>query len=119
MYDGAHSLLTLEFKRTKGLLTVYYLYTIDIVCKNLPAEDFNTLEYEEKKPGHHTVKYVHAWQWTPWDLLKLHLFEGSTCRERPEKFSDVGDMNAWLMSIFLQHVWVRRSVKFCVDPVFF
>eukprot|EP00392_Amoebophrya_sp_AT5.2_P003898 g3903.t1 len=84
-------------KSFPGLLTVYYLYTIDIVCKNLPAEDFNTLEYEEKKPGHHTVKYVHAWQWTPWDLLKLHLFEGSTCRERPEKFSDVGEMNAWLM----------------------
>ncbi|CAD7925517.1 unnamed protein product [Amoebophrya sp. A120] len=82
-----------ESKSFPGLLTLYYLYTVDVVCDNLPADDFNTLEYDGKQK----LKYVHAWQWTSWELLKLHLFEGSTCRERPEKFDSVDTMKAWLM----------------------
>ncbi|CAD7964207.1 unnamed protein product [Amoebophrya sp. A25] len=84
-----------QSKSFPGLFTVYYLYTVDIVCENLPAGDFNTLEYE-KKAGAWQVKYVHAWQWTAWNLLKLHLFEGSTCRERPQKFESVEAMKEWL-----------------------
>ncbi|CAK0825008.1 unnamed protein product, partial [Prorocentrum cordatum] len=40
---------TIEIETSKsypGLMTMYHLYTVDIVCSGLPTVDFNTLEFE-------------------------------------------------------------------------
>merc|ERR1712224_950536 len=40
---------TIEIEVSKsypGLLTMYHLYTVDIVCTGLPVVDFNTLEFD-------------------------------------------------------------------------
>jgi len=60
-------------KSYPGLLTVYHLYTVDILCSGLPDVDFSTLEFtEQNAQGHRHLKYVHAWSWVhePDDVTK-------------------------------------------------
>eukprot|EP00928_Gymnodinium_smaydae_P033809 TRINITY_DN24112_c0_g2_i3.p1 TRINITY_DN24112_c0_g2~~TRINITY_DN24112_c0_g2_i3.p1 ORF type:complete len:734 (+),score=79.23 TRINITY_DN24112_c0_g2_i3:100-2301(+) len=79
-----------------GLLTMYHLYTVDIVCSGLPGVNFNTLEFnhDEKK----SLKYIHAWVWLDWITIKRYLFEGSIMKERKKKGSyvDSSSMVPWL-----------------------
>ncbi|CAK0888621.1 unnamed protein product [Prorocentrum cordatum] len=61
---------TIEVEISKsfpGLLTMYHLYTVEIICSGLPGVDFNTLEYAEPgKDGERKLKYIHAWSWLEW-----------------------------------------------------
>lgn len=72
-----------ESKSFPGLLTVYNLYRVDIVCTGLPTLNFNTLEFNEPdKDGERKLKYMHAWVWLKLDVIQRYLFEGSTLKER-------------------------------------
>merc|ERR1740121_1019813 len=93
---------TLEVESSKsypGLLTVYHLYTVDIICSGLPDLDFNTLEYAEADDdGVRPLKYVHAWNWLDWSMIRRYLFEGSTLKERKRRgsFETDEDLEDWL-----------------------
>jgi len=70
-------------KSYPGLLTMYHLYTVDIICKGLPEVDFNTLEFDhEDKKGYRKLKYVHAWVWMGWPQIQRYLFKNSELKER-------------------------------------
>lgn len=93
---------TVEIEASKsypGLMTVYHLYTVDIVCEGLPAVDFNTLEFEGPgKDGRRHLKYIHAWVWLEWSMIQRYLFDGSELKERKSKgsFKSVQELEAWL-----------------------
>jgi len=93
---------TVEIEPSKsypGLLTMYNLYTVDIICGGLPDVDFNTLEFEhEDKNGHRRLKYVHAWIWLDWPQIQRCLFEGSQLKERTKRgtFKSAEVLEAWL-----------------------
>merc|ERR1712061_955252 len=77
---------TIEIEKSKsypGLLTMYHLYTVDIICKGLPIVDFNTLEFDhEDDRGRRNLKYIHAWVWLDWAQIQRYLFEGSELKQR-------------------------------------
>jgi len=93
---------TIEVELSKsypGLLTMYHLYTVDIVCSGLPTTDFNTLEFKEpNNEGTRKLKYVHAWIWLEWPKIQRYLFEGSKFKERKSKgsFKDPDSLADWL-----------------------
>jgi hypothetical protein len=103
------------------LLTMYHLYTVDIVCTGLPLADFNTLEFDHpegsvKRP----LKYVHAWVWMQWSEIQRYLFEGSTMKERKKKgsFTSSEDLKGWLELFNLDlEVWGEGHFK-SVDNLF-
>merc|ERR1719277_2953288 len=71
-----HTIEIEESKSYPGLLTMYHLYTVDIVCTGLPATDFNTLEFDHPdKFGRRNLKYVHAWVWLQWSQIQRYLYE--------------------------------------------
>ncbi|CAE7464771.1 HERC2 [Symbiodinium necroappetens] len=98
----------IELEKSKsypGLLTMYHLYTVDIVCTGLPLTDLNTLEFEHPdKDGKRKLKYIHAWVWLEWLQIQRYLFEGSELKETKRKgrrlswllLSDSGSTWRWL-----------------------
>ncbi|CAE7892638.1 HERC2 [Symbiodinium microadriaticum] len=98
----------IELEKSKsypGLLTMYHLYTVDIVCTGLPLTDLNTLEFEHPdKDGKRKLKYIHAWVWLEWPQIQRYLFEGSELKETKRKgrrlswllLSDSGSTWRWL-----------------------
>lgn len=94
-----HTIEIEESKSYPGLLTMYHLYTVDIVCTNLPSVDFNTLEFDhEDEHGHRKLKYIHAWVWLEWSQIHRYLFEGSTRKEIKSKgsFKDPDGLKKYL-----------------------
>lgn len=98
-----HTIEVTESSSYPGLLTLYHLYTVDIVCTNLPVVDFNTLEFSHRDLGEEfgirrSLKYVHAWVWLKWPQIKRYLFEGSELKERKTKgsFPDPASLESWL-----------------------
>jgi len=87
-YFDDHVIEVEASKSYPRLLTLYHLYTVDILCTGLPSVDFNTLEFEHGDAnGVRKLKYVHAWVWTEWPEIQRYLFEGSTLKERKTKGS--------------------------------
>lgn len=97
-----HSIEIEESKSFPGLLTMYHLYTVDIVCDNLPIEDFNTLEYDGGSPVQ-KLKYIHAWVWMGWNNIRKYLFEGSECKDTVSKgrFQNTAEMENWFAQFSL------------------
>jgi len=94
-----HTIELEESKSYPGLLTMYHLYTVDIVCSNLPSVDFNTLEFDhEDAQGKRKLKYVHAWVWLEWSQIQRYLFEGSELKERKTtgSFPNAEALHRWL-----------------------
>mmetsp|Transcript_20978 Transcript_20978/g.46203 ORF Transcript_20978/g.46203 Transcript_20978/m.46203 type:complete len:644 (+) Transcript_20978:82-2013(+) len=92
---------TIEVEISKsypGLLTMYHLYTVDIICSGLPNLDFNTLEFEHLEGGKKKLKYVHAWVWMEWSQIQRYLFEGSDLKESKTSgsFRDPESLVNWL-----------------------
>jgi hypothetical protein len=93
---------TVEIEISKsypGLMTVYHLYTVDILVKGLPITDFNTLEFDHvDKDGKRPLKYVHAWVWEQWGTIQRHLLQGSELKERKRKgdFKNPRELEDWL-----------------------
>jgi hypothetical protein len=93
---------TVEIEVSKsypGLMTVYHLYTVDIICDGLPPVDFNTLEFEHPdKDGNRKLKYIHAWVWLEWSMIQRYLFDGSEMKERKSKgsFKTPEELESWL-----------------------
>jgi len=93
---------TVEVEASKsypGLMTVYHLYTVDIICEGLPTVDFNTLEFEHPdKDGKRKLKYIHAWVWLEWGMIQRYLFDGSEMKERKSKgsFASPEELETWL-----------------------
>mmetsp|Transcript_15569 Transcript_15569/g.35710 ORF Transcript_15569/g.35710 Transcript_15569/m.35710 type:complete len:672 (-) Transcript_15569:114-2129(-) len=112
---------TVEFEESKsypGLLTMYNLYTVDIVCDGLPAVDFNTLEFDHPVAGKSPkLKYIHAWVWLEWSQIQRYLFEGSTLKERLTRgrFATASALHKWLGAFDLDlEMWgtgTYRSVE--------
>lgn len=113
---------TVEIETSKsypGLLTLYHLYTVDIICEGLPVVDFNTLEFEHYRGGnaYPKLKYIHAWVWLEWSQIQRYLFEGSSLKERKTKgsFSSANELRTWLGQFALDlDVWgtgTYRSVE--------
>lgn len=94
---------TVEIEASKsypGLLTVYHLYTVDIICTGLPTLNFNTLEFDAAdKDGRRKLKYIHAWVWLKWDAIQRYLLEGSAMKERIQKdtFKTADQLREWLI----------------------
>jgi len=94
-----HTIEVEESKSFLGLLTLYHLYTVDIVCSNLPVVDFNTLEFTHPdEAGRRKLKYVHAWVWLKWPQIKRYLLDGSKLKEKKTKgsFPDANSLSKWL-----------------------
>eukprot|EP00439_Symbiodinium_sp_Y106_P058221 s1027_g8.t1 len=94
-----HSIEIEQSKSYPGLVTVYHLYTVDIICTGLPTLNFNTLEFESpEQAGHRKLKYIHAWVWMKFESIQRYLFEGSVLKERIEKgtFSSSEQLADWL-----------------------
>lgn len=94
-----HTIELEESKSYPGLLTMYHLYTVDIICSGLPAVDFNTLEFNSPdKEGKVSLKYIHAWVWLEWAQIQRYLLEGSTMKERKQKdsFGNSDNLVEWL-----------------------
>jgi hypothetical protein len=82
-----------------GLVTMYHLYTVDIICRGLPEKDFNSLEFHgPDENGVRPLKYIHAWRWLEWSEIQRYLFEGSELKERKQRgcFQGEADLQAWL-----------------------
>eukprot|EP00929_Paragymnodinium_shiwhaense_P112056 TRINITY_DN80315_c0_g1_i1.p1 TRINITY_DN80315_c0_g1~~TRINITY_DN80315_c0_g1_i1.p1 ORF type:complete len:744 (-),score=178.89 TRINITY_DN80315_c0_g1_i1:127-2358(-) len=116
--------LTIEVEVSKsypGLLTMYYLYTVEIVCTGLPITDFNTLEFEAPdKNGDRKLKYVHAWVWLDWTTIRRYLLEGSKMKERKKKgsFNSAYDLLIWLKQFDMAlNCWGQGTNK-TVDDLF-
>lgn len=118
---------TIEIEVSKsypGLLTMYHLYTVDIICSGLPTVDFNTLEFDHPdEQGHRKLKYIHAWVWLDWSQIQRFLFEGSEMKERKTKgsFANAAAMRDWLSHFDIElDSWGRghcRSVNNLFDEV--
>jgi hypothetical protein len=109
---------TIEIEVSKsfpGLLTMYHLYTVEIVCSGLPGVDFNTLEYAPPdKEGVRKLKYIHAWSWLEWPQIQRYLFEGSERKETKKKgsFKDEAAFRAWLQQFDLDlDAWGQKGLK--------
>jgi hypothetical protein len=104
-----------ESKSYPGLLTMYHLYTVDIICSGLPRTDLNTLEFDHPdKNGHRKLKYVHAWVWLEWPKIQRYLFEGSKMREKKVKgsFVDATALATWLRQFNLDlDLWGKDNYK--------
>jgi hypothetical protein len=107
------------------LLTMYHLYTVDIVCTGLPKADFNTLEFDhpesEEPTAKRPLKYIHAWVWMEWSQIQRYLFEGSTMKERKQRgsFADIEDLTGWLDGFNLHlEAWGTGKFK-SVDELFY
>jgi len=102
-------------KSYPGLLTMYHLYTVDIICTGLPIVDLNTLEFDHPdKDGHRKLKYVHAWVWLEWPKIQRYLFEGSKLKERKVKgsFADATSLSLWLHQFALElDQWGKETFK--------
>merc|ERR1711971_53184 len=86
-------------KSYPGLLTMYHLYTVDIVCTGLGEDDLNTLEFDHPdKEGRRKLKYVHAWVWMEWPQIQRYLFEGSELKEQKcmGSFTNAEALRCWL-----------------------
>ncbi|CAJ1389826.1 unnamed protein product [Effrenium voratum] len=108
----------IELEKSKsypGLLTMYHLYTVDIICTGLPLTDLNTLEFEHPdKDGHRKLKYIHAWVWLEWPQIQRYLFEGSELKETKGKgsFADAAALTTWLSQFDLQmERWGKGTLK--------
>jgi hypothetical protein len=118
---------TIEIEISKsypGLLTMYHLYTVDIICTGLPSVDFNTLEFEhEDDQGNRALKYVHAWVWLCWPQIQRYLLEGSVLKETKKRgsFKDVDAFYSWLSQFDLDlDSWGKgqwRAVRDLYDEV--
>jgi len=113
---------TIELENSKsypGLLTMYHLYTVDIVCTGLPSVAFNTLEFDhEDENGNRPLKYIHAWVWLGWPQIQRYLLDGSDLKESKQKgsFKDVAAMEAWLGQFDLELTrWGKDSAKTSSD----
>mmetsp|Transcript_36235 Transcript_36235/g.112715 ORF Transcript_36235/g.112715 Transcript_36235/m.112715 type:complete len:949 (-) Transcript_36235:38-2884(-) len=87
------------------LLTLYHLYTVEIVCNGLPSMDFTTLEFDHPDDsGHRKLKYVHGWSWLEWSQIQRYLFEGSELKDRKVKgsFKNAEDLTSWLQQFDLE-----------------
>jgi hypothetical protein len=102
-------------KSYPGLLTMYHLYTVEIICTGLPIVDLNTLEFDhEDKNGHRKLKYVHAWVWLEWSKIQRYLFEGSKLKEKKTKgsFQDSKALESWLRQFSLDlDTWGQDTFK--------
>lgn len=102
-------------KSYPGLLTVYHLYTVDIICTGLPIVDLNTLEFDHPdEKGYRELKYVHAWVWLEWPKIQRFLFEGSSLKEKKKKgsFPDVSALGQWLRQFSLDlDCWGKETFK--------
>eukprot|EP00747_Dinoflagellata_sp_TGD_P191647 gnl/TRDRNA2_/TRDRNA2_55319_c0_seq1.p1 gnl/TRDRNA2_/TRDRNA2_55319_c0~~gnl/TRDRNA2_/TRDRNA2_55319_c0_seq1.p1 ORF type:complete len:330 (-),score=83.46 gnl/TRDRNA2_/TRDRNA2_55319_c0_seq1:241-1230(-) len=56
-----------------GLMTMYHIYTVDIVAEGLPSADFHTLEFKPPKDDKRALKYIHAWKWLNWTTIRGYL----------------------------------------------
>merc|ERR1719159_265031 len=75
-FFNEHSIEVEVSKSYPGLLTMYHLYTVDIVCKGLPSTNFNTLEFHHPdEHGRRKLKYVHAWVWLHWAQIQRYLYD--------------------------------------------
>ncbi|CAE7588200.1 HERC2 [Symbiodinium sp. CCMP2456] len=108
----------IELEKSKsypGLLTMYHLYTVDIVCTGLPLTDLNTLEFEHPdKDGKRKLKYIHAWVWLEWPQIQRYLFEGSELKETKRKgsFANAGALTTWLSQFDLRmEKWGKGTLK--------
>lgn len=113
---------TIEIEVSKsypGLMTMYHLYTVDIVCTGLPAVDFNTLEFGDEQGGTKPLKYIHAWVWLEWSQIQRYLLEGSTLKERKKKgsFKDVAQLTTWLGQFDLDLAKWGTGTYLCVDKL--
>jgi hypothetical protein len=99
-----HTIEVEESKSYPGLVTMYHLYTVDVVCSGLPSTDFNTLEFEHAdQNGTRKLKYVHAWVWLGWQQIQRYLFDGSVLKERRVKdsFENEDSLEMWLQQFDL------------------
>lgn len=86
-------------KSYEGLLTLYHLYTVDIICTGLPPVNFNTLEFAHAdKNGYRKLKYIHAWVWLEWSQIQRYLLEGSklVARHQQDSFQSAFELENWL-----------------------
>jgi len=120
-YFDDHVIEVEASKSYPRLLTMYHLYTVDILCAGLPSVDFNTLEFDHPdENGNRKLKYVHAWVWTEWSQIQRYLFEGSSLKERKNKgsFHAPGGLHAWLQNFNLDlSMWGQKGFK-SVDSLF-
>mmetsp|Transcript_90089 Transcript_90089/g.142351 ORF Transcript_90089/g.142351 Transcript_90089/m.142351 type:complete len:693 (-) Transcript_90089:107-2185(-) len=102
-------------KSYPGLLTMYHLYTVEIICTGLPIVDLNTLEFDHPdKDGKRKLKYVHAWVWLEWSKIQRYLFEGSKLKERKVRgsFKDHLALGSWLGQFNLDlNSWGKDTFK--------
>lgn len=109
-----HTIEMEESKSYPGLLTMYNLYTVDIMCTGLPKVDFNTLEFDHPEKGTPKLKYIHAWAWLSWSDIKRYLFEGSVLKEKKKKgsFADAEVLRKWLTQFdYDLSKWTTDSVN--------
>lgn len=118
-YFNDHLIEVEDSKSYPRLLTMYHLYTVDILCNGLPSVDFTTLEFDHPdKSGHRKLKYVHAWVWKEWSEVQRYLFEGSVLKERMSKgsFGSAAGLHAWLENFNLDlSMWGQRGFKSVTD----
>jgi hypothetical protein len=102
-------------KSYPGLLTMYHLYTVEIICSGLPIVDLNTLEFDHPdKNGKRKLKYIHAWVWLEWGKIQRYLFEGSQLKERKKAgdFKDHVALKQWLSQFSLSlSMWGKETFK--------
>mmetsp|Transcript_74727 Transcript_74727/g.219009 ORF Transcript_74727/g.219009 Transcript_74727/m.219009 type:complete len:831 (+) Transcript_74727:102-2594(+) len=94
-----HSVEIVSSASYPTLMTLYHLYTVEIVCLGLPSVDFTTLEFNAPDDsGCRKLKYVHGWCWLEWSLIQRYLFEGSELKDRKVKgsFEDSDALTSWL-----------------------
>lgn len=114
-----HTIELEDSKSYPGLLTMYNLYTVEIVCSGLPSVEFNSLEFKPTNAkGERPVKYLHAWAWLQWGDIQRYLLEGSKMKERKTSgsFSNAATLNKWLKDLDVNTgLWdtamSRRSVQ--------
>lgn len=114
-----HTVEIEESKSFPGLLTVYHLYTVDILVSGLPVTDFNTLEFDApQKDGTRPLKYIHAWVWEQWGTIQRYLLQGSELKDRKTKgdFKNPQELEAWLSQFDVDlAAWGRDGFKTAAD----
>lgn len=114
-----HTIEIVKSASYSTLLTVYHLYTVEIVCHGLPSVDFTTLEFDSPDAkGHRKLKYVHSWHWLEWSTIQRYLFEGSELKERKVKssFQDAAELSSWLAQFDLElDLWGTSNWKSVKD----
>uniref|UniRef100_A0A7S0FIA1 EF-hand domain-containing protein n=1 Tax=Pyrodinium bahamense TaxID=73915 RepID=A0A7S0FIA1_9DINO len=100
-----HSLEIVRSASYPTLLTLYHLYTVEIVCLGLPSVDFTSLEFNTPdQDGQRKLKYVHGWVWLEWSQIQRYLFEGSELKDSKMKgsFKDAAGLTSWLSQFDLE-----------------